>query len=336
MIYKIQNFTQMVPLGAHFIGVVKENNDILTVRYFHDEKGLSEATNFVSRYSTVMDKPTFGFLIGENLGLEVAGLVGRTVGKLIAGAVNFCLTGTTKSNCKTLVFAVATEEDQRKNTMGDSDKGKWSTVAELVFPEDLIPDAGDVIGIRNDKTGKTEKVVIVKLFGEGLVADWKDELEEFYDGEFDASDFISENPNPGFIISVNGKDILNIPAKPLNGDDDEFAEDLDEAAEPMKKLKDTTKVAGQNKRTLRRGDKSKAGKKIDPEKYVDDGDDSRGAMRFPHSELEQEFADLHGEPEIYDHPANTDKWFTTVNNKAINQRMKSANEDIAPLSSKSL
>lgn len=99
-----------------------------------------------------------------------------------------------------------------------------------------------------------------------------------------------------------------------------------EASEPMKKLKDTTKVAGQNKQKLRDGDKGGKGKENDPDSS---GEDVRGAGRYPHSKGEKEFADKH-KVDIVDHPANQKDWgIETVSNKDIGNKF----EDFAPLSS---
>lgn len=55
-------------------------------------------------------------------------------------------------------------------------------------------------------------------------------------------------------------------------------------------------------------------------------------MRFPHSDLEKEFADIHTR-NVFDHPANTKTWMQTVTNKALKLKMKGMNEESTPLSS---
>ena len=99
---------------------------------------------------------------------------------------------------------------------------------------------------------------------------------------------------------------------------------------PMSKLDDTTKVAGQNTRKPRKGDKADG--KIKDDEYYSDGEDNRGVLRFPHSDAEKQFYDAHGELKIYDHPANTKDWSTTVTNKDMSAKIK-LGEDNAPLSS---
>ena len=105
----------------------------------------------------------------------------------------------------------------------------------------------------------------------------------------------------------------------------------EESTKPQK-LKDTTKVAGQNKFKARTGDKIGKNKEND---IYSSGDDIRGLRRYPHSKGEKEFDDIHKIKfaDIIDHPANEKDWgIETITNKDIGNKF----EDFAPLDSGNL
>lgn len=305
MIYKIRNFTQFVPMGAQYLGVIKEQNGVFSVKYFHDENGASEALVH-SLSGRVLEGETIDFLINEK---KFAGKVARAIGRSIAATINECMDtampGHSFDACGIHTYIVETKDDLARNAT--SDDVRYCNVAELVSKEPF--QVRDHIEIKTPLYNGT--VVITKYIGEGKAKFHQEALNEFFD-DYDKQRTLSEDPNPDYTGEATKK--------------------LTESTEGMPRLKDTTIAKGQAKRKLR-GKADNDSKKIDDEDYVSNGgDDSVGTNRFPHSDLEKQFFDKHGLPQVMDHPANNNKWLVTVSNKDVGAKAVFG-EDIAPLNS---
>ena len=303
MLYPIQNFEGFVPYGAQYVGIMSEDNGVYSVEYFSDPSGQHKTFN-QSIDGLVLTKQRLEGIIGDVFG---------DVARSVRGPGN-------QVPC-TYLFHL-------KSDRVDSDTGV--NVGEILTPLDEnqtpVPyHKGDEIKVAPKVGAATlTYAVIDEYVGPGTMNDNMQALVERFGSPEEAMRAIESSPIDRIRPSETWTPSEHIPAN-------EGAK----FSAPLEKLKDTTKVSRQGKKTNRKGDRDPSEKDMDYDDYYAHGKDNRGAMRAPQSPGEQDFINRHTKDMmVVDYPGSGE-WIGTVTNKDIDQKFQKFNEDIAPLSSES-